>query len=116
MLDKDRVSLGSRFKPGTIGIVADLMREIALFGPRDMLRRCSRSSVKTRLKLLRSFTAGTARLVAAPGRESAPEKLEDFASFGFGGDTTTGPPNLRFMAAHLSGSRDEKLYLPLGLT
>jgi hypothetical protein len=87
------------------------MRDIALLGPRDILRRCSRSSVKTRLKLLRSFTAGIARLVAAPGREGAPEKLDDFANFSFGGDTTTGPPNLRFMAAHLSGSRDEKLYL-----
>jgi hypothetical protein len=107
MLDNDGASLTSRFMPGTLGIVADLMREIALLGPRDILRR-SRSSVKTRFRLWRGL-AGTGRLVAAPGLDGAPEKLADLDNLGFGGDAMTGPPSLRLMAAHLSGRREEKL-------
>jgi hypothetical protein len=74
-----------------------------------MLRR-SLSSVNTRCKLRRGF-AGTGRFVAAPGRDGAPEKLADFDNLGLGGDTTTGPPNLRLMVAQRSGSRAEKLYM-----
>ena len=53
--------------------------------------------------------ARTARLVAAPGLEGAPEKLAHFDNLGLEGAAFTGPPNFRFMVAHLSGSRDEKL-------
>jgi hypothetical protein len=49
--------------------------------------------------------------VAAPGRECAPEKLEDLDILGFGGDATTGPPNLRLIAAQRSGKRAEKLQI-----
>ena len=73
-----------------------------------LLRFRSRSSVKTRWRLCRGL-AGTARLVAAPGREIAPEKLADLESFASGGDTTTGPPNLLLIVAHRSGRRAEKL-------
>ena len=52
---------------------------------------------------------GTGRLVAAPGLDWEPEKLADFESLSFGGDTTIGPPSLRLIIAHLSGRRDEKL-------
>ena len=109
MFEIDGASLASLFKPGTTGMVADLIRDIALLvlGPRDILRR-SRSSVRTRCKLLRCFT-GTGRLVAAPGLEGALEKLVDLESLGFGGDTTTGPPSLRLMVAQRSGRRAEKL-------
>jgi len=89
--------------------VADLIKEIALLGPRDSLLR-SLSLVSMRFKLFRGF-AGTGRFVAAPGREAEPEKLADFDSLGFGGETTTGPPNLRFMTAQRSGRRAEKLKL-----
>lgn len=68
----------------------------------------SRSSVSTRFRLWRGFT-GTGRFVAAPGLEGAPEKLEDLETFGFGGETTTGPPSFRFMTAQRSGRRDWKL-------
>jgi len=80
---------------------------MALLGPLDILRR-SRSSVSTRCKLLRGLT-GMGRLVAAPGREGALEKLADLESFSLGGETTTGPPSFLLMVAHLSGSREEKL-------
>jgi hypothetical protein len=108
MLDRDGASLASLFIPGIGGIVEDLINDIALLGPLDILRR-SRSSVNTRCRLRRGFT-GTGRLVAAPGREGAPEKLADLESFGFGGETTTGPPSLRLMIAQRSGSRAEKLF------
>ena len=107
MLDNDGASLASLFKPGTVGIVADLIKDMALLGPLDTLRR-SRSSVRTRCKLLQGFT-GIGRLVAAPGRDGAFEKLADLESFGRGGETTTGPPSVLLMTAHRSGSRDEKL-------
>jgi len=88
-------------------MVADLIKAIALLGPLDKLRR-SRSSVSTRCKLLRGFS-GTGRLVAAPGREGAFEKLAALESFGFGGETTTGPPSFLLIIAQRSGSREEKL-------
>jgi len=88
-------------------MVADLIRAIALFGPLDMLRR-SRSSVSTRCKLLRGLS-GTGRLVAAPGREGAFDEPADLESFGFGGDTTTGPPSFLLMIAQRSGRREKKL-------
>ncbi len=72
-----------------------------------MLRRC-RSSDSTRCRLFRGLT-GTARFVAAPGREWASEILADLESFRFGGDVATGPPSFRLIEAHLSGRRDEKL-------
>lgn len=53
--------------------------------------------------------AGIGRLVAAPGREIAPEKLAGLVSLAFGGDTTTGPPNLLLIVIHRSGRRAEKL-------
>lgn len=74
-----------------------------------MLRR-SRSSVSTRCKVRRGFT-GTGRFVAAPGREGAPGKMADLESLGLGGERTTGPPSFRFMIAHRSGRRAEKLSL-----
>ena len=106
----DGASLASLFKPGIMGAVADLINDMDRPRPRDTLRRSrSRSSVRTRLRLGRCL-AGTGRLVAAPGREVAPEKLADLASFAFGGDATTGPPNLVLIIAHRSGRRAEKLY------
>lgn len=104
--ESDGASLVSLFSPGTAGMVADLIKEIARSGPRDTLRR-SRSSVNTLCKLRRGF-AGTGRLVAAPGREG-PEKLDDLDRRGFGGVMATGPPNLRLIAAQRSGSREAKL-------
>jgi hypothetical protein len=104
--ESEGASLASLFNPGTDGIVADLINEIARSEPRDTLRR-SRSSVNTRCKLRRGFT-GTGRLVAAPGLEG-PEKLEDLDSLGFGGEIATGPPSLRLIAAQRSGRRAEKL-------
>jgi hypothetical protein len=107
MDESDGASLASIFKVGKIGAVADLIKAIALLGPPDSLLR-SRSSVRIRCKLRRGL-AGTGRLVAAPGRECAPEKLDDLDSLGLGGETTTGPPNLRLIAAQRSGKRAEKL-------
>lgn len=104
--ESDGASLVSLFNPGIVGIVADLINEIARSGPRETLRR-SRSSVKTRCRLRRGLT-GTGRLVAAPGRDG-PEKLDDLDSLGFGGENATGPPSLRLIIAQRSGRRAEKL-------
>jgi hypothetical protein len=109
ILDNEGASLPSLFTPGIVGIVADLIKAIALLGPLDMLRR-SRSSVSTRCRLLRGL-AGTGRFVAAPGREGALEKLEALESFGLGGETTTGPPSFLLIIAHRSGRREEKLLI-----
>lgn len=104
--ESDGASLASLFNPGTIGMVADLINDIARSGPLDTLRR-SRSSVNTRCRLRRGLT-GTRRFVAAPGREG-PERPEDLDSLGLGGEIATGPPNLRLMTAQRSGRRAEKL-------
>src|SRR4051812_6188733 len=82
MLESDGASLPSLFKPGSTGVLTDLNREIVLFGPRKSFQR-SRSLVRIRWRLGRDF-AGTGRFVAAPGRDPAPEKLEDLV-FSFGG-------------------------------
>jgi hypothetical protein len=105
---RDGASLASLFKPGIAGAVADLIREMGLAGPRETLRR-PRSSVKTRCRLRRGF-AGTGRFVAAPGRDSMFEALAALESFGLGGETTTGPPSLRLIAAQRSGRRAAKLF------
>ena len=108
MLPKDGASLASLFNPGTTGAVADLIKEMDLPGPLETLRR-SRSSVKTRCKLRRCF-ASTGRFVAAPGRDSKFDMLAAVWSFGLEGEATTGPPSLRLIVAHRSGSRAAKLF------
>src|ERR1700709_420877 len=101
MLPKDGASDPSLFNPGTIGAVADLMREMGLARLWETLFRRSRSSVNTRCKLRRGL-AGTGRFVAAPGRDCKFDELAALVSFGFGGEATTGPPRLRFIFAPAS--------------
>lgn len=105
MLDSDKPSLSSLLSDG---IVADLIKEIFLLGPCDMLR-LSLSSLKTRCNDRPSRGTGIGRLVAAPGRAALPEKLEGLGSLGLLFEAGTGPPSLRLIAAHRSGSRAEKL-------
>lgn len=103
ILDSDDASLVSLFNDG---MVADLIKDIFRFGPCDMLR-LSRSSLKTRCNDLASRGAGTGRLVAAPGRLW--EELKGLEALSLLSDAATGPPSLRLMAAHRSGSLAEKL-------
>jgi hypothetical protein len=111
MLPRDGTSLLSRFKPGTLGAVAERISDIAPNGPRELLREC-RSSVRTRLKLrVGLLGAETFRFVTAPGRERIPDVLADLANFGRPGVTATGPPSFRLMASHCLGRRDAKLDL-----
>jgi len=103
-------SLASRLNPGMAAGVADLILASMPFGrgPGALL---SRSFDKTRSKLHLAI-GSDGRFVAAPGFGSDFDPVEGlwcFGCFGFGGDTITGPPSLRFSPSQSSGSRAEKL-------
>lgn len=105
MLTRDTGSLASLFR---FGILAERMRDIALAGPRDTLRRSrSLSLLRTRVRSVRGFT-GTGLFVAAPGREVVPEELAALGLLGLS-IVATGPPSFRFIDAQCSGKRAEKL-------
>lgn len=101
-------SLVSRLKPGMLADVADLKSAIALLGPLDTLRRdCSLNNAFSMF-----FVAGLeGRFAAAPGLVSdllVDTEDEGFA-LGWGGAIITGPPSLRLIESHISGSRAAKL-------
>lgn len=102
------VSLASLFRPGTVGAVAERIRDIAPDGPREPLRPCL-SSVSTRRRLRPGLTAGTGRFVIAPGRNGAAEELVDLTILGLAGDGIMGPPSFRLMESQCSGRRAAKL-------
>lgn len=106
ILDRDGVSLLSRFNNGIIGIVCDLMREMALGDPRDILRRLARSSVNTLCNVLAgsSFDGADRLVAAAPGLANNFE-LEFRASFGRSRAEAIGAPSFLLISVHRSGSR-----------
>jgi hypothetical protein len=100
-------SLASRFSPGIVAGVADLILANTSVGLRDAFR-LSWSCEKTLSSDLGALV-GTGLLVIVPGMAGAFAAVVAGRFFGFGGDTTTGPPNLWFRDSHNSGSRPAKL-------
>lgn len=104
---KEAGSLASRFSPGMVAGVADLILAKTSVGLRDAFRR-SWSCEKTLSSDLGALVE-TGLLATDPGIAGALVAAAAATFFGFGGDTTTGPPSLWFKDSHSSGSRPAKL-------
>lgn len=104
---KEAGSLASRFSPGIVAGVADLILAKTSVGLRDALR-LSWSCEKTLSSDLGALV-GTGLLATDPGTADILALAVAAGFLGFGGDATTGPPSLWFKDSHNSGSRPAKL-------
>lgn len=100
-------SLASRLIPGKEVDVAERIRAIILPGPLETLRRDCCSVESARCNVLGGWPDAE-RLATEPGLG---ERLleERRRALGLDGFTITGPPNLRLIESHSSGSLCEKL-------
>lgn len=107
MLVIDNGSLASLFN---IEVEVDLSNAIMPLGPRDMLRRCFSVSFERTLSRVLTDLIGTVRFVEEPGLGLGFPAASGFFNLALAdGDAMVGPPSLRFIESHCSGSLAEKL-------
>lgn len=100
-------SLASRFRPGMVAGVADRILANTSFGRRVGFRLSW--SLQSTFSSDLGTVAGACLFATDPGFAGAFGAAVAIYFLGFGGEMTTGPPNLWFRDLHSSGSRPAKL-------